>query len=166
MTYPEFRGQALAEVAGVLAASDPQRALRMVSEAEQAATNGSLFSRALVLVSVVKVAAGLDPEAADQMAQQIDDQTAQEEALIAVARAFAGSNLVRAEQIARSITRPDGRAQALSEVADEVGLPAANHLLAPAFALGSWLPPLWAMAKHHPQEADRIARTLYPDDRR
>ncbi len=57
------------------------------------------------------------------------------------------------------------RAQALAEVATAIGLPRAGRLLGEAFAVGSWLTPLPALAKLYPQLAIRIADAVYADDR-
>lgn len=66
-----------------------------------------------------------------------------------------------AERIARTITDLDEQTEALITIAESADLPQAGRLLGEAFALGSWLGPLSALAKVFPQEAIRFVDAVY-----
>ncbi|MFD5633542.1 hypothetical protein ACFWJM_05270 [Streptomyces sp. NPDC127077] len=171
---PDRQIQALAEVAeAAAAAGDHQRAGRLAAAAERIAhaISGSDEQVAALGRVVVMVAAVGDHQRARRMAtdgeriaRSISDARQQMRALARAAKymAVAGDH-EQAEQIARSITEPRRKTQALTEVAGITGRPRASHLLGQAFVLGSWLTPLPVLAQLYPREVIRISDAVYSD---
>ncbi|MGC4981601.1 hypothetical protein ACLQ18_13310, partial [Streptomyces sp. DT193] len=155
----------------VAVVGDLERARELAAEAERIArTITNLGQQVWVLAAVAGAVAVVgDLERARELAAEAEriartitnpDQQAQALSEVAEAMAEVGCH-ERAEQIARTLTDPYQQAQALVGVAKVVGVARAGHLLGEAFALGSWLTPLPALAKIQPQEVIRIAGAIY-----
>ena len=173
VTFADQKARALTDMArAVAAAGDSEQARRLTTDAEEIARTLSSYEQATVLTDVARaVAAAGDPERARRLATDAEEIAhglppyQQMRLLIEVAGAVAAAgDLRQAEEIARAFTDPDHQARALTEMAKVVGLPWADQLLAEAFTLGSWLPPLRALAKLHPLEVFRIADAMYASD--
>ena len=92
-----MRASALASIAGALAATDPDRAARLIDDAERAAqsfTHG--YSKASALVSIAGVLAASDPDRAarliddaERAAQSITDSSTRATVLVSIAGALA-----------------------------------------------------------------------------
>ncbi|MCX5122035.1 hypothetical protein OG992_33265 [Micromonospora sp. NBC_00362] len=116
----------------------------------------SWLSREMTEVARLVAAAG-DSDRAERIARGVDPAFGeQENALAAVAVAAAAHEPERAEAVATTIAMPDLHAKTLTEIARVIGLPAGQHLFARAFAVGSWLTPLPALAELQPELVLRI----------
>ncbi|WP_331732305.1 hypothetical protein OG592_41510 (plasmid) [Streptomyces avidinii] len=172
ITDPRARALALTKMAGALeAVGDSERAAGLAADAEQIArTITDPHEQRMTLWDVEHA---WRTAKSHTYLRTITDTREQARVLTEAAAAvvaagghkWAAGLAADAEQIARTITDPDQQAQALTEVAKVVALPQAGHLLATAFALGSWLTPLPVLAKLHPEEVLRIANAVYGDER-
>lgn len=107
ITDEEHRWPALQEVAGALAAADPERAERVA----QSITDE--FYESLALAEVAGAMAATDPARAEHIARSISYGTAGDRALANVAKALAATDPERAERVAQSITDNLWKARAL-----------------------------------------------------
>src|SRR6266496_1444414 len=110
ITSERSKASALAQVAGALAATDPDRAERI---AQPAVSSRS----AAALVRVAKALAANDPDRAELIAQSIIDGRSRASALVRVAGALAATDPDRAERIAQSITNGRSKVSALVRIA-------------------------------------------------
>jgi hypothetical protein len=134
----------------------PKAAAAMIAEAERAlAVAPSLGS----LIAVVRTAAEIgDHEGAERIAAGAADPQALLELVRALVRIGRNDAALR---IARRIAAPDQRAEALTAVAASPDTPDSARLYGEAFATGSWLIPLSALARTQPELVVRIAaRTI------
>src|SRR6266542_2312513 len=107
ITSERSKALALAEVAGALAATDPDRAERIA----QSIT--SWHSKELALTEFANALAATDPDRAELIAQSIIDGRSRASALVGVAGALAATDPDRAERIAQSITNGRSKVSAL-----------------------------------------------------
>jgi hypothetical protein len=85
--------------------------------------------------------------------------------LAAVAEAVAAAgDPGRAEQIARVVTDPDLKADALLKVAEVVDVPRAYQIVGAVFAIGVWTTPLDVLARLCPRLVIRIADDMVRDN--
>ena len=117
ITSERSKASALAQVAGALAATDPDRATQLTADAERIAQSiTSVTSKELALTEVAKALAATDPDRAERIAQPaVSSRSAA--ALVRVAKALAANDPDRAELIAQSIIDGRSRASALVRVA-------------------------------------------------
>ena len=114
ITDEQGKIEALAGVAGMLAATDPDRAERIA----QSITSGSWKAHALA--GVARTIAATAPERAERIAQSITGESERAHALAGVAGTVAATDPDRAERIAQSITGDPWKAHALAGVAGTV----------------------------------------------
>jgi hypothetical protein len=119
------QAQALATIAGAVAATDPSRAARLTADAERLAQSmPDPAAKGTALAAVVQRLAAADADHAERVARSITDKGAKASALAAVAGAAAAADAGRAarltgeaEHLIESIPEPAGRAAALAAVA-------------------------------------------------
>jgi TIR domain len=119
ITDESQRARALAEAAGALAATQPDRAAELLPEAEQIANSITSydFLKGSALAEVAKAQAATDPDRAERIARSISYEPQKISALGNIARVLAATDPDRAERIANSIADPSWRSVALSFVA-------------------------------------------------
>jgi prophage antirepressor-like protein len=123
---PGFSSGVLADIAKVLAATDPDRAAQLIADAERAAQSiTSRYKKALTLTDVAEALAATDPDRAAQLiadaeraAQSITSKNKKAVALADVAEALAVTDPDRAERIAQLITDEVWKARALVTIAE------------------------------------------------
>jgi hypothetical protein len=118
-----WKARALAAIAGALAATDPDRAARLITAADRAAQSLGEVSKPRALAAIAGALASTDPAraarliaAADRAAQSITDEASRARALAAIAEALAATDPDRAERIARSINDKRVKARALANI--------------------------------------------------
>ena len=118
ITDETSKAEALAGLAGALAATDPDRAARLSTDAERVAQSITFeFWKEQALGVVAKALAATDPDRAERVAQSITSEISKAEALARVAGALAATDPDRAERVAQSITSETSKAGALAGVA-------------------------------------------------
>jgi hypothetical protein len=118
----DLRASALVRVARVLAATDPDRAARLIADAERLAlaiapTVLPGFQLVDPLHDVPEVLAATDPDRAERLAQSVGNEAVRARVFVTVAAVVAATDPSRAERIARSITGEDRELYALTEAA-------------------------------------------------
>ncbi|MDT7788119.1 MAG: hypothetical protein QOF58_6538 [Pseudonocardiales bacterium] len=166
------RAQVLAELSwAVAAAGRPADALRLVADLEpsvRANTNPDQQARALTTLARAMAAAGDHAEAlrlaadADLVVPRIfsDHQQVAARMELALVLAAAGER-AQAEKIARDLGDADDRAKALTKLAEAVGQPDGDRLLAEVLATSSWVPVLPGLVKLHPALVAQLADQVY-----
>ena len=181
----DFKAQALARIAGAVAATDPGRAGRLIADAERIAWSIQ-DEGPLVLISVTRAVAATDPDRAERIARSISSNpTVQAMALAIVAGAVAATDPDRAERIAdatdpdraermaRSFSYPEFEERALADIARAVAATdpdraeridaqsISSNPTAQALALADIAR---AVAATDPDRAERIAQSIsYPE---
>ena len=136
--FNKAEARALADIAGTLAATDPDRAERIAAEAErvtQSVTGKSRIVRKLrskkpfsgegvALADIASKLAATDPDRAERIARSIITDWPRSKALADIAGTLAATDPDRAERIALSITSYSDKARALADIA---GTLAATH---------------------------------------
>lgn len=143
VTYEGSRARQLADVAEVMAATDPGRGVRLLDEAEELARSiidGG--SRAQEFMRIAEVMAAADPRRAMRLITEAEDlvnamsEDSPKDTIIGgLAKAAAASDSDLAERLANSIVGHHARISALEDVAK-------------------------AIAARDPERAERLARTL------
>jgi hypothetical protein len=117
MTFYAYKAQALTYIAGALAATDPDRAARLIAHAEDIAESNAPHNEVLILTGVARALASIDPDQAEAVARSLGRSGA-DRALAAVAETLAATDPDRAESIAQSITGKIPKVAALVTVAE------------------------------------------------
>jgi len=113
------RAEALANVAEMVAASDPGRAARVFSDAEHAAQSvADRWQRERALRAIASALASVDPDRAERLAQSITDEGFKGRALSVLVESVAASDPDRAERIAQLITDKEWKVLALASAAN------------------------------------------------
>ena len=123
------KASALSRIAEALAATDPDRAARLLADAERIANSiTDECSKASALSGVAEALAATDPDRAERIANSITDEYWKASALSDVAEALAATDpdraarlLADAERIANSITDESSKASALSRRREGAG---------------------------------------------
>jgi hypothetical protein len=116
--FRHMKPTTMAHVAQALALADPDRAARLLRDAERAARSiRDENDRTHPLMEIAKALAPTNPDRAERIAQSITQEFYVAYALADVAEALAPTDPERAELIARSITVARFKAQALAAVA-------------------------------------------------
>ncbi|MEV6236984.1 hypothetical protein [Lentzea sp. NPDC051838] len=169
---PHQRAQIMAELScAVAAAGRHADARRLVAESEpslRASTDAEPLARALTTLAKAMFATGEQAEAARLVADAelaiggiFDDRRhAAPLTELAVVLAAAGAR-AQAEKMARGLANGDERAQALTKLAEAVGQPDADRLLAEVLATSSWVPVLPGLVKIHPELVVQLADQVY-----
>jgi len=111
--------RALADIARALAITDPDRATRVIVDAERIAQSlTDEDSKAEALADIARALAATDPDRAERIAQSLTDEDSKAWALIDIAGALAATDPDRAERIARSISREFQKVQALVAIVE------------------------------------------------
>ncbi|MGN2638289.1 hypothetical protein ACTD5D_19260 [Nocardia takedensis] len=124
ISFPNLQVEALTAIAGVVAASDPERATRLTYEAEAIAyTITAPDRRTNTLTAIAGMVAISDPVNAVRLTDQAETLAStipypqQFDALAALARVVAATDPDRAQAIAHSITNPNLQVDALAATA-------------------------------------------------
>ena len=175
------KATALAHVASVVAAFDPDRAAQLINRAEQliqaTADKRMDYSRAAALTEVAVAVAAADPDRAERIAQSIRDGRAawRRTALTEVAVAVAAADPDRAERIAQSVDSGKGsrrRDKALAAVAAALAVTdpgRAERITQSITSEGPWRDEALAavaaaFAVTDPDRAERIAESIAPGE--
>jgi tetratricopeptide (TPR) repeat protein len=166
-TEPDLRADILTILARALVpAGESERAERVAREIQKAGQR----IRALAGVAKKMAESGLSERAgalaldAERLLPLLAEPDPRARASVDVAEALAWAGEAnRAEKLAREIPHdsPFERAHALMTIAEAVGLPEANRLLAEVFALGRWALAIIALATLRPELVVPIANAAY-----
>jgi hypothetical protein len=120
------RATALAVIARRAASTSPDRAARLLSEAEHAAlsTRFDRYRQSQALDSIARAFAAIDPHQAGRVALSIRDRAQRADCLAEIAHAILAADPDHAEHLVRAITKKPQRASALARIARD--LPAAD----------------------------------------
>jgi len=167
ITSERSKASALAQVAGALAATDPDRATQLTADAERIAQSiTSVTSKELALTEVAGALAATDPDRAERIAQSITSWHSKELALTEVAKALAATDPDRAERIAQPAVSSRSAA-ALVRVAKALAAndPDRAELIAQSIIDGrsrasALVRVAGALAATDPDRAERIAQSI------
>jgi hypothetical protein len=99
------RASALADIAAVLAATEPDRAAQLIEDAEHLAQSVTdKYSKDSVLADIAVALAATDPDRAERLADSITMASSMAKALAELAIALAATDPDRAERLARTIS--------------------------------------------------------------
>ena len=121
----------LAEVAAALAATDPDRAARLMADADHIARSITDKSeKATALAEVATALAATDPDRAERIARSITSESLKAKVLAEVAATLAATDPDRAEHTARSIVGDPYEVRALASLAKALAAtdPSRAHL--------------------------------------
>jgi hypothetical protein len=122
ITDETWRARALVDVARAMKATDPDRASRLLAEAEHLARSSNTFgdSWVIALTEIASAKAATEPDRAEQLAQSMADYEMDGWVFAAGARAVAATDPDRAEGFIQSVTYSWLKARTLAEVAGAV----------------------------------------------